>query len=445
MLFSRPILPRFFLAHRRLAFLLAGLALVSIPTHPARADDAFSQQAEDARIRQYRTADVSLTITDANGAPRANTPVTVSMTRQKFLFGSNALSLFGGESDDLEKAYEQRLAAIDNYATLPFYWDSYEATEGQPAVDRLRRMAEWLVHNGVRPKGHPLVWHYSLPQWLYKKPTDEVAQLQTERLHREISTFAGLVDSWEPVNENMSVVASPADNPIGKLARSVGADKLMRDSFATARAANPKATLILNDFDTSNERIARIAAALHDGVTIDAVGVQLHMHQGVRGAGDIWDICERFGKLGIPIQISEVTILSGHLKTDNDWFGPHPGWDTTPEGEKLQAQQAVDLYRLLYSHPAVSGITWWDLTDYHAWQDAPAGLLRKDMTPKPAYDALLKLIRTDWWTGPLHLTTDSTGKVNFHGYLGDYKVETSAGAGTFNVDKAGTADLKVTD
>jgi hypothetical protein len=77
--FSRSISSRFL--PRRPLFLLIGLALGSGFFQSARADDAFSVDAENARIQQYRTADVSLTVTDANGAPRANVPVTVSMTR----------------------------------------------------------------------------------------------------------------------------------------------------------------------------------------------------------------------------------------------------------------------------------------------------------------------------------------------------------------------------
>ena len=45
------------------------------------------------------------------------------------------------------------------------------------------------------------------------------------------------------------------------------------------------------------------------------------------------------------------------------------------------------------------------------------------MSPKPAYLALRKLVREDWWTPPLTLSTDRTGKVTFTGFLGDYVVE----------------------
>ena len=76
---------------------------------------------------------------------------------------------------------------------------------------------------------------------------------------------------------------------------------------------------------------------------------------------------------------------------------------------------------MLFSHPAVEAITWWDFADLGSWQGAPAGLVRKDMTPKPAYEALTRLIKGKWWTGEAKLTTDAAGKVRFRGYLGAYE------------------------
>jgi CRISPR/Cas system endoribonuclease Cas6 (RAMP superfamily) len=47
------------------------------------------------------------------------------------------------------------------------------------------------------------------------------------------------------------------------------------------------------------------------------------------------------------------------------------------------------------------------------------------MTPKPAYEALMKLIRESWWT-EVDAKTDATGKAPFRGFLGDYELEVSA-------------------
>ena len=55
------------------------------------------------------------------------------------------------------------------------------------------------------------------------------------------------------------------------------------------------------------------------GVPIDAIGIQSHMHMAYRGAKWAWETCERFARLGKPLHFTELTILSGDLKTDSDW------------------------------------------------------------------------------------------------------------------------------
>ena len=72
----------------------------------------------------------------------------------------------------------------------------------------------------------------------------------------------------------------------------------------------------------------------------------------------------------------------------------------------------------LSSHPKAA-ITWWDLMD-GAWQGAPAGLVRADLSPKPAYSRLLARIKGTWWTK--QAVTDSHGEVHFRGFLGDFRV-----------------------
>ena len=99
---------------------------------------------------------------------------------------------------------------------------------------------------------------------------------------------------------------------------------------------------------------------------------------------------------------------------------------STPGGEAEQAREAVRFYTMLFSHPAVQAITWWDPSDQHAWQAAPAGLIRKDMTPKPAYNRLLKLIHQTWWTQE-SLSSDEKGRCGFWGFLGDYEVTVHQG------------------
>ncbi|MCG3181158.1 MAG: Anti-sigma-I factor RsgI6 [Phycisphaerae bacterium] len=408
------------------------------------ADKALAADAIDARILACRTADAMLTVTDAAGKPLADADVVVRMVRHKFLFGANAFMADHCRTPAEQETYRKEFADLLNYATLPFYWGMYEREEGKLWDVKLTYMARWCASQGIRVKGHPLCWHNVYPKWLAGRSDDEVWRLQLARVKREAAAFAGRIDTWDAVNEAVIMPNFRAPNGISNECRKVGRVELLKQVFDTARKANPKATLLLNDYDTSAAYEKLIEQSLKAGVPIDVIGIQSHMHTGYWGASKAWEVTERFARFGKPIQYSELTILSGHLKTDRDWESIQPDWNTTPEGEKLQAEQAAELYRVLFSHPAVTAITWWDFSDQGAWQGAPSGLVRKDMTPKPAYTALHKLIREQWWTGPLKLRTDKEGRVSFRGYLGDYEVWAGQGKGQFRLELPGKAAVAAT-
>ncbi|HTL18331.1 MAG TPA: endo-1,4-beta-xylanase, partial [Patescibacteria group bacterium] len=131
----------------------------------------------------------------------------------------------------------------------------------------------------------------------------------------------------------------------------------------------------------------------------------------------------KYAKLGLPIHFTETTILSGARE------GQTGGWGaSTSEGEEAQADQAANFYTMLFAHPALAAITWWDFSDYHAWQNAPAGLVRKDMSAKPVYDRLLELIKHQWWTN-VELMTDENGTCGARGYYGSYRISADGADG----------------
>jgi hypothetical protein len=51
---------------------------------------------------------------------------------------------------------------------------------------------------------------------------------------------------------------------------------------------------------------------------------------------------------------------------------------------------------------------------------APAGLVRADLRPKPAYERLRRLIRERWWT-EVEGRSDAEGRFVFRGFCGHYQ------------------------
>ena len=52
---------------------------------------------------------------------------------------------------------------------------------------------------------------------------------------------------------------------------------------------------------------------------------------------------------------------------------------------------------------------------------APSGVLRRDNSPKPAYDMLKKLIKEEWTT-EITAATDENGRFELYGFRGDYEI-----------------------
>lgn len=420
---------------------------------PAAATQPQILEGIDDRIEKYRKGDALLNLIGPDAkALKPGLTVNIEQTNHKFLFGSNIFKLFRCDSPQANAAYEKLYAELLNYATLPFYWARYEPEKEKPNDARTEEIVQWCKAHNVTPKGHPLVWNLADPKWLPEDPLDAM-QVQFERARRCTERFKGKINIWDVVNE-----ATEYDRPhfvenAPKLTAAItkmGVGEYVRRSFKAARQGNPDATLIINDYRTGDDYEKKVISELVDEnrqPMYDVIGIQSHMHTGYWGAEKAWNVCEKFAKFGKPLHFTELTILSGKLKEDDDWFSKRPGWLSTPEGEERQAEQIAELYRLLFSHPSVEAITVWDFTDYDAWQGAPAGYLRTDMTPKPAYDRLKALIKGDWWTKTkVSLTPD--GSASFRGFYGQYKLTADVDgqklAAAFAFDKTTKQPVKVT-
>ena len=399
------------------------------------------------RIRQHRSDEVELHLVDNGGMPLPNAAAHVQLTRHAFKFGCNAFQIDRISDEALQRAYRARFAGLLNYATLPFYWGGYERSKGVTQEKRLLGMADWCARHGIPAKGHPLAWHEVFPQWGHDCPDGEVLERLEKRVHEIVSRFRGQVDIWDVVNE--ATVSHRFDNALGRWMAAQGAAACVAQVLCWAREANPAATLLYNEFNISPEFEALVADLLDRDAPVDVIGIQSHMHKGTWPLEKAWQVCETYARFGLPLHWTELTVLSGALKAedDNDWHRRHPNWHSTAQGEDAQAEYGTALYTLLFSHPAVEAVTWWDFSDHGSWQGAPAGLVRADMSPKPLYDRLRHLVWNDWRTDE-RATSDANGRVRLRCFFGQHavEVETQSGtrlAGTFEVGRKGARRIEV--
>jgi GH35 family endo-1,4-beta-xylanase len=415
-------------------------------------------------IPEHRLGEAVVTLLSADGAPLADADVTVEQRRHAFGFGNigfdfvrmiggadpegaEAVEGFGGSAELDPARYADDWLRLFNLATLPFYWGRYEPQRDRPDRARLERTARWLQDAGVTVKGHPLVWHTVQPDWLLGLPLDEVEALLRARARGLTAAFAGTIDLWDAINEAVIMpVFTNGENAVTPLAAARGRVGMVRLAVEEARAGNPRVRLAINDFDLSPAYERLIEEVLEAGIRLDAIGLQTHMHQGYRGEEAVLAVVDRFARFGLPIQMTETTLVSGHLMPPeiedlNDYR--IPAWPSTPEGEARQADEIERHYRSLFGHPAVESITYWGFTDAGAWLGAPVGFVRDDGSRKPSYEVLDRLVNDEWRSPVARLRTDGAGRLSVRGVLGTYEVTAGGATAPFEVGRTPTTAAAV--
>ncbi len=404
-------------------------------------------------ILKNRFVNAVITVLDAANSPLQHQEITVAQTRHHFLFGNAAFDLVplcndmvdGKDKQDLELRADKFLGLF-NAATLPFYWARFEPEKGKPMTKEVKNAAKWCVERKVSVKGHPLCWHTLTADWLLALNNDEILQAQLARIQRDVTDFRGLIDTWDVINEAVIMpIFDKYDNGITRLCKEKGRINTIKTMFEATREANPSTTLLINDFDVSPAYDILIEGCLEVGIKIDVIGIQTHMHQGYWGIEKTLQVLEQFSRFNLPIHFTESTLISGKLMPPeivdlNDYQVDE--WPSTPEGEERQALEAIQHYQTLFAHPLVEGITWWELVD-GGWLNAPAGLIRQDGSSKPAYDALLNLVRNEWWIKPTKLVTDEHGQIRFPAVLGDYELTTRENKCSFSVTRENASRIAV--
>lgn len=402
---------------------------------------------------QHRKATQKIQFVDSNGNIITNTSVEYKLSNHQFLFGCGAfdslpattevdmgtIDFYHDKNLPSKEFFQDRInkwLKVFNYGTLPFYWGGFEPKEGEVLTDSRMRAAKMLKANNVKVKGHPLCWHTACADWLMEYDNATILTKQLDRINRDVTAFRGVIDMWDVINE---VVIMPVydryDNAITRICKDLGRVRLVKEVFDAAKAANPDATLLINDFNLSESYRILIDGCLNAGVPISAIGIQTHQHQGYMGREKLEDILDRYSVFGLPLHFTENTLVSGDIMPSdivdlNDYQVDE--WPSTPEGEERQKKEWAEMYKILFEHPLVEAVTGWDFAD-GAWLGAPSGLVRKDSSTKPAYHELDRLIHEEWNTAG-SVKTDENGIFTLDGFKGDYILSVDGKSVSFKLD-----------
>ncbi len=391
----------------------------------ACAGDDWQRQALSG-IEAHRKADFVIRVVDEANRPVPDAEVDIAMFRHAFTFGTavNEPGLLRGatETDD---PYGREIRRLFNSGTLENFhkWRYQETPEKQRQADEV---VAWLVANGLRVRGHTLIWttfkYGAMPKDVHQAleaddaaKFPEVRQRALEHVRAVVKRYAGVVAVWDVVNENVV-----EHELVKRLTPGVAhaESPLLAEWFEAAHAEGPQTHLVLNDFNLlvgdfkdhkdDFERAARYL--LKHQAPLHGLGMQSHFHNSElrRSPQQLRATLDRFAELGLSISITEF-----------DMFGK--GWGETPAArEAVQAEVLREFFMVCFSHPAVDGITMWGFWDGAHWgNEAP--LFRKDWTPKPAL-AVYESLVLDQWRTRLTARSDAKGEIRFRGFKGDYRL-----------------------
>jgi endo-1,4-beta-xylanase len=255
--------------------------------------------------------------------------------------------------------------------------------------------------------GLHLLWYQGTPHWVDSLDRAAMEKAVVDHIAAMGARYRGHIFSWNVVNEAID----PDNGDPDGLRRFPLLDRLGPElftiAFGAARAADPKAIRVYNDYGMElatpgEERRRSALLRLLDrlqraGVPLDAVGLQSHL----RWQGFSFDParCRAFlreiAARGLSIIISELDVL-----------------DVGTPAEPAQRDKAVaEIYaRFLAAaldEPAVIALVGWGLSDRYTWltpQSAPIfargdGLPGRPLPfddhfqPKPAYWAMLNALK----------------------------------------------------
>ena len=352
------------------------------------------------------------------------------------------------------------------------YWNNCQDPNAElhwrrPSTDQI---VEFCESKGLRMHGHVLVWgnrKWQMPYWykdlmseeerasfqryfpnepdrwaskdvISKEWTymsfDEAAQAfpvfiknldaaLENRIRQIAEHYKGRLHSYDVVNESAEDMKDnliPENHAAAKSRYGIMNGDYPYKSLKWAEKYFPKEVqLNINDYFKKPCYTAQTNRLMERGCKIDVMGLQMHLFdlklcQGIADGAKIQtpsQVREYVGyanQTGLPLHLSEITITA-----------PSPD----ERGLMIQGIITQQLYRLWFSQEKMIGITWWNVVDGCGAKKEPtvSGLFTREMQAKPSYYALNQLINGEWKTNTT-VKADESGKVQFRGFKGKYRI-----------------------
>lgn len=280
-------------------------------------------------------------------------------------------------------------------------WPSIPGTSqpaAAPSFTQADLIADFALDNGVRLRGHTLLWHQSVPSWMLNGPLDQPATYRAT-IQQNLRTYIFAVVqrypevyAWDVVNEVASDVQDSqnpyrTDSPwyLAYANGGLNGADYVRDAFTYADEArsligknSSNMKLMLNDYNTElpgkRANVMLIVQSLVTaGVPIDGVGHQFHLQLGA----DVSQVTAAFQAVEAisTTLVNHVTELDVSIYSDpgtcySQRTIPPCLADYGASPPQAALSQQATLYRALFNafnRPSVQSVSFWGIADNHTW------------------------------------------------------------------------------
>ena len=278
-----------------------------------------------------------------------------------------------------------------------------EPAYGQFNWENADKIANFCRSNGIKLRGHCLMWHAQIGEWMYKDEKGDLVskeklfQNMKHHITAIVERYKDVIYAWDVVNEaisdggwqggrrGMGEHPSPYRNsPLYQIA----GDEFIKKAFIYAREADPNVLLFYNDYNAADpgkrDRIYNMVKSMkEEGVPIDGIGMQGHYNVYGPSMEDVDAALTKYSTIVKHIHITELDIranqeMGGQLNFSRD------GGNISQVVKTLQEDQYARLFKVLRKHKdVVDNVTFWNLSDRDSWLGARNYPLPYDENYKP--------------------------------------------------------------
>lgn len=246
-------------------------------------------------------------------------------------------------------------------------------------------IVEFAQKHHIKVRGHNLLWHAQAPAWMFRDSSGKLVSKEVllQRLKEHITTvvnhYKGKIYAWDVVNEAVD------DNPDKYLRNSlwyqICGEDFIAKAFEYAHAADPKAALFYNDYNSEvpskRDKICRLLKSLIVAkVPINGVGLQGHWKMDDPTAEQIREAIDKYAALGLKLQITELDITIRTRKPVKDTVTHQMPVDSgyTDAIAQQQAGRYKTIFKIFRDYKKViTGVTFWNVSDKYSWLDYRGG------------------------------------------------------------------------